>query len=64
MNHDLEEFKKLYFKEFGVMLTDEKSEVNARVLMNLYKVIYGSPDLTLEQHEAKISDSRAKVPQS
>jgi hypothetical protein len=51
MNYDLEEFKKMYFKEFGVMLTDEKAEVNARVLMSLFKMVYGSPDLTLEQHE-------------
>ncbi len=56
MNYDLEEFKKLYFKQFGVMLTDEKSEVNARVLMGIFKAVYGSPDLTLKEYDERRND--------
>lgn len=51
MNYNLEEFKLLYKQAFCLELTDEQSEVKARALLSLYKAVYGSPDLTLEQHE-------------
>lgn len=53
MKPDLHKFKELYKDAFGVELTDEQSEVKARVLMNLYKAVYGSPDLTLKMHEER-----------
>lgn len=43
MTADLETFKKLYFQEFGVALTDEEAGRRARMLMQLYKAVYGSP---------------------
>lgn len=52
MKPDLHKFKELYKDAFGVQLTDEQSEVKARVLMNLYKAVYGSPDISLKRYEA------------
>jgi hypothetical protein len=43
MQPDLHKFKELYKDAFGVELTAEHAEVKARVLMNLYKAVYGSP---------------------
>lgn len=40
---DLETFKRLYSSEFGVALTDEEAERQARLLNQLYLVVYGSP---------------------
>lgn len=51
MQTDLSKFKELYKDAFGVELTDEQSEVKARVLMNLYKAVYGSPQIKENNHE-------------
>ncbi len=40
---DLETFKRLYSSEFDVALTDEEAERQARLLSQLYLVVYGSP---------------------
>ncbi|WKZ25447.1 MAG: hypothetical protein QY322_03620 [bacterium] len=37
----LEEFKKLYFKEFGVSLTDEQALGYSSSLIGLVKAVYG-----------------------
>ena len=63
MQPDLHKFKELYKDAFGVELTDEQSVVKARVLMNLYKAVYGSPDLTLKQYEEESTNSRDEVSQ-
>ena len=64
MQPDLHKFKELYKDAFGVELTDEQSAVKARVLMNLYKAVYGSPNISLKQNEQKITNSRDEVSQS
>lgn len=50
---DLETFKRLYSSEFGVALTDEEAERQARLLSQLYLVVYGSPTIT-QNHESQI----------
>lgn len=45
MKSDLVKFKELYKDAFGVELSDEQSEVKARTLINLYKAVYGSPEI-------------------
>lgn len=51
MKPDLVKFKELYKDAFGVELSDEQSEVKARTLINLYKAVYGSPEITLKDYE-------------
>ena len=63
MQLDQHKFKQLYADAFGVELTDEQSEVKARVLINLYKAVYGSLDLTLKEYEQEITNSRDEVSQ-
>lgn len=43
---DVETFKKIYFQEFGVKLTDEEAAGRAHALMQVYKAVYGSPVIT------------------
>ena len=38
----LEEFKKLWKKEFGEKLTDEEARRKADYLVNIYRAVYGS----------------------
>lgn len=37
----IEEFKKLYFKNFGIALTDEEATYRANNLVALYTAVYG-----------------------
>lgn len=46
MTTEIEKFKRLYFSEFGIALTDEEAERQARLLVQIYKVVYGSPVIT------------------
>ncbi len=46
MTADIEIFKRLYLSEFGIALTDEDAERQARLLVQLYKVVYGSPNIS------------------
>ena len=43
MTTETEKFKRLYFSEFGTALTDEDAERQARLLVQIYKVVFGSP---------------------
>lgn len=51
MTADLDTFKKLYLREFGVLLTDEEAERRARMLMQVYKAVYGSPTKLITYEE-------------
>ena len=51
MTADLDTFKKLYFRQFGVALTDEEAEQRARSLMQIYVAVYGSPEIKGNDHE-------------
>jgi hypothetical protein len=46
MTADVETFKKIYFREFGIALTDKEAERKAQSLQMLYKAVYGSPAIT------------------
>lgn len=37
----IEEFKKLYFKNYGIELTDEEATYRANNLVALYSAVYG-----------------------
>ena len=37
----IEEFKRIYKKEFGVEISDEEASFRANNLVNLYKAVYG-----------------------
>ena len=39
----IEEYKKLYKKRFGILLSDEEAAIRANNLVKLYKVVYGVP---------------------
>ncbi len=51
MTTEIEKFKRLYFSEFGIALTDEEAERQARLLVQIYKVVYGSPTKIHEWEE-------------
>jgi hypothetical protein len=51
MTTDLDTFKKLYLQEFSEALNDEEAERRARALMNIYKVVYGSPTKLIYETE-------------
>lgn len=37
----IEEFKKLYFEDFGIQLSDEEASYRANNLVALYTAVYG-----------------------
>ncbi|CAN5693368.1 hypothetical protein BH11PAT2_BH11PAT2_04780 [soil metagenome] len=39
----LERFRAIYESQYGKILTDEELDRKARMLLNLYKAIYGKP---------------------
>lgn len=39
---DIEEFKKLYFKNYKIQLSDEEATYRANNLVALYTAVYGS----------------------
>lgn len=55
MATDVETFKKIYFQEFGVVLTDKEAERKAQSLRMLYKAVYGSPQIKQIKHERNIN---------
>lgn len=58
---ELEKFKRMYFSEFGIALTDEDAERQARLLVQIYKVVYGSPTTT-QNHESQIRGASTRKP--
>ncbi len=61
MTPDIETFKRLYLLEFGILLTDEAAERQARLLIQLYKVVYGSPTMA-QNHESQIRSTSTREP--
>ena len=51
MTADLDTFKELYLRQFGVALTDVEAERKARSLMRVYSAVYGSPEIKSHDHE-------------
>ncbi len=42
--HNIDEFKRLYSRRFGVKLSDADARVKARKLINLFKSVYRVDD--------------------
>lgn len=43
----IEEYKKLYAKHFGVVLSDAEASFRANNLVNLYKAVYSKPSSSI-----------------
>jgi len=52
-------FKKLFWEHFGVELSDEEAERKAEYLLEIFRVVYGVPDLP-ESFDNKIQDEESE----
>ena len=49
----LEEYKELYKKRFGVVLSDAEASFRANNLVNLYRLVLGSESLEVKRTDNK-----------
>ena len=56
----IEEFKRIYYKEFGKVLSDEEAQEKGQNLLSLFKIIYRS--IPLDKKDKKIEHKISPEP--